>query len=350
MDLSVVICTRNRAGYLPKMLASIQKLHYSGIIWELILVDNNSSDDTLSILENFRLNFSVPTQVIHEPKDGLSNARNTGWRAAQGEIVSFTDDDCYPQEDWLTTTVKAFNEYDVAYVGGRVLLFDQDDAPVTIQTSTQPLHFAARAHIESGQIIGANFAFRRKLFADIGGFDTRLGAGTRFHSGEDTDLLTRASKSGFEGRYEPSIVVFHHHRRRLQQDVSKLYRGYAFGRGALFVKMLSESDEKIIPIKGWYWRLSSLIKKRGYTYVANEIKGAVSFILHHKLPFVHKEPSELAKIETRHSKVKDVWLDLPATHQNMKSLFEAPRSHRRPAEEIDKKIISKALEPTQEIV
>ncbi len=91
MDLSVVICTRNRASYLPKMLESLQLLQAPGITWELILIDNNSGDETFNILEQFRLNFLVPTQVIHEPKDGLSNARNTGWKAARGEIVSFTD-------------------------------------------------------------------------------------------------------------------------------------------------------------------------------------------------------------------------------------------------------------------
>ena len=108
MDLSVVICTRNRAHYLPKMLESLQRLQAPGIHWELILIDNNSSDETLRILEQFRLDFPIPTQVIHEPKDGLSNARNTGWKAASGKIISFTDDDCYPQEDWLPNIVDAF--------------------------------------------------------------------------------------------------------------------------------------------------------------------------------------------------------------------------------------------------
>lgn len=288
MKLSVVICTRNRASYLPAMLASIRKLKALGIKWELILVDNDSQDDTFRILEQFSLNFSVPTQVIHEPQKGLSNARNAGWKVARGEIISFTDDDCYPQEDWLSTTLKAFDDFNVAYVGGRVLLFDIDDAPVTIQTSTKRLHFPAHTHIESGQIIGANFSFRRKVFSEIGGFDNRLGAGTPFHSGEDTDLLARASNSGHEGSYDPSIVVFHHHRRRLQQDVEKLYCGYAFGRGALFVKMISESDEKMVELKRWYWRLSALINKGRYSYIANEIGGAILFILHHKLPFVRK--------------------------------------------------------------
>lgn len=279
MDLSVVICTRNRAHFLPKMLASLQGLQAPGITWELILIDNNSSDETLSILEQFRLDFPTPTQVIHEPKNGLSNARNTGWKAASGKVVSFTDDDCYPQEDWLQNILKAFHESNAGYIGGRVLLFDKDDAPITIQTSTQALVFPARAHIESGQVIGANVSFRREVFEKIGGFDNRLGAGTPFHAGEDTDLLMRASQAGFEGRYEPSIVVFHHHRRRLQKDIEKLYRGYAYGRGALSVKTISESNEKMLHIKGWYWRLRSLLKQRKFAYVTKELAGAIQFAL-----------------------------------------------------------------------
>lgn len=277
MDVSVVICTRNRAERLHEMLAKLHDLKAPGLTWELILVDNNSRDATLGILKEFCLNFPVPTQVIHEPKDGLSNARNAGWRAARGKIVSFTDDDCYPQDDWLVSIVQSFRESDAAYIGGRVLLFDPEDAPITIQTSTQSVDFPANSHIESGQIIGANFSYKREVLEALGGFDTRLGAGTPFHSGEDTDLLIRASQSGLVGRYDPSIVVFHHHRRRIDSDIEKLYRGYAYGRGALSMKTIIESNTKRKHIKHWYWNLRSLIKARKFNYVMDELRGASSF-------------------------------------------------------------------------
>lgn len=336
MDLSVVICTRNRAKHLKEMLAKLECLQSPGITWELILVDNNSSDETLSILEDFRLKFSVPTQAIHEPKDGLSNARNTGWKASRGEIVSFTDDDCYPQEDWLLSIIKAFKESSAAYIGGRVLLFDIEDAPITIQTSTQPILFPASTHIESGHIIGANFSCRREVFMAIGGFDSRLGAGTRTHSGEDTDFLIRASLSGFEGRYEPSVVVFHHHRRRLKKDIDKLYRGYAYGRGALSMKTIIGSRAKMAHIKTWYWRLCSLMKKGNHRYIANEIGGALDFLLQEKL--FGRQANGFVSLKNKSSPLNtnDSGLQARATQRNMKALFEDPLSTKNPRAETDK--------------
>lgn len=279
MDLSVVICTRNRAAHLHSLFEKLRGIQSHGIQWELILVDNNSNDGTLAMLREFSLTFLAPTRVIHEPKNGLSNARNAGWKAACGEIVSFTDDDCYPDQDWLISIVKSFENSDAGYVGGRVLLFDSDDAPITIQTSEEHLVFPKNSHIESGQIIGANFSFKRKVLEVSGGFDPRLGAGTAFHSGEDTDLLMRASALGFTGRYDPSIVVFHHHRRKLEDDVKKLYRGYAFGRGALSVKTITESDARKMHLKFWYWRLYSLFKKGEFSYITSELRGATAFML-----------------------------------------------------------------------
>ncbi|WP_296950761.1 glycosyltransferase family 2 protein [uncultured Massilia sp.] len=278
MDLSVVICTRNRAARLPETLAKLRDLQPPDVSWELVFVDNNSSDNTLDILKEFSLHASIPIQVVREKKAGLSNARNAGWRAARGAIVAFTDDDCYPQEDWLVAVVRAFREPDLGYVGGRVLLFDPDDAPITIQTSTQPVFYPAHSHIESGQIIGANFSCTRRLLEAVDGFDPHLGAGTTFDSGEDTDVLIRASLLGFTGRYDPAVVVFHHHRRRLENDVKKLYCGYAFGRGALSMKTILESRARKLYLKNWYWRLRSLLRQGHRDYCLHELAGATRFV------------------------------------------------------------------------
>jgi GT2 family glycosyltransferase len=166
----------------------------------------------------------------------------------------------------------------VSYVGGRVLLFDLSDAPITIQTSESKESFPKGSHIESGNIIGANMGFRRELLETIKGFDCRLGAGTRLCSGEDTDLLIRASLAGFEGCYNPSIIVYHHHRRKLGKDIKKLYSGYAYGRGALSMKTILESDAKSLYLKNWYWRIRSLIAKKKFVECLEEARGAVRFL------------------------------------------------------------------------
>lgn len=278
MDLSVVICTRNRADRLPELFEKLRNLKEPGVAWEMVFVDNNSSDNTLAVLKNFASHSPVSIQVVLARKDGLSNARNAGIRAARGAIISFTDDDCYPQEDWLIAVVKTFKESDAGFIGGRVLLFDADDAPITIQTSMQPVTFKAKSYIESGEIIGANLSCTKELLNATGGFDPYFGAGTSLQSGEDTDILNRASLLGYIGLYDPSIVVLHHHRRKIGSDVVKLYRGYAYGRGALSMKAVLDSNWNSLYVKNWYWRLRSLLKKRQFDYCWHEFRGAMHFM------------------------------------------------------------------------
>src|SRR3712207_3419731 len=141
MDISVIISTRNRAKHLPQMLDSLKLLDAATLSWEIVFVDNGSSDATGDILNRFCDTYDGAARVIHEPKPGLSAARNTGWKASTGSIVCFTDDDCYPKEDWLLAIRQAFDNPKVDYLGGRVLLFDPTDAPITIQTFDKTIEF-----------------------------------------------------------------------------------------------------------------------------------------------------------------------------------------------------------------
>ena len=118
----------------------------------------------------------------------------------------------------------------------------------------------------------------RVVLEATGGFDERLGAGTSMRSGEDTDLLVRASLLGFEGRYDPRVVVYHHHRRQRRTEVKQLYSGYAYGRGALSMKTILESKAKTLYLKNWYWRMRILLRERKFNQCFNEIKGAIRFI------------------------------------------------------------------------
>lgn len=278
MDISIVVCTRNRAKHLPQMLETLRHIIAPGISWEVLFVDNGSTDATPQILKEFCDSFEGSARVINETRPGLSVARNKGWKASRGNIVCFTDDDCYPNSDWLVMAKRILEVGETSYVGGRVLLYDQNDAPVTIQTLKETIVFRKNMHIESGYIMGANFSCKKTMLEATGGFDERLGAGTRMRSGEDTDLLVRASLLGFEGRYDPRVVVYHHHRRQRLTEVKQLNSGYAYGRGALSMKTIMESDAKILYLKNWYWRLRTLLKERKFDQCLNEIRGAIHFI------------------------------------------------------------------------
>ncbi|MFI5371420.1 MAG: glycosyltransferase family 2 protein [Candidatus Eisenbacteria bacterium] len=234
--VSVVICTRNRAAVLPLALACYPRLVVS-FPWELIVVDNGSTDPTLQVLESFAAQVPFPVRVIGEQRKGLSRARNRGWREARAEIVVFTDDDCYPQPDFLARIHLCFANPRLGYLGGRILLYDKDDFPITILKRETPLVIEPGTFIDTGVVQGANMSARREVLEAVGGFDEELGAGTPFSS-EDIDFVGRASAAGFAGAYDPGPLVLHHHRRQARREVKQLARTYDIGRGAYYMKCM----------------------------------------------------------------------------------------------------------------
>jgi len=235
-EVTLVVCTRDRAARLPDCLHALRALR-PAIAWELILVDNGSSDDTARLLSVFAHESPVPVTVVHESIVGLANARNAGVRVARGDVIVFTDDDCYPEPDLLDRWAEVFADDSIGFAGGRVLLHDPDDAPVTVQTSTTPIAFAPRSFIAPGVVKGANMAFRRNALLADGGFDPALGPGSRFNF-EDVDMAARVAAIGFAGAYAPAPTVRHHHGRRLEREVKALQRSYAHGSGAYYASLL----------------------------------------------------------------------------------------------------------------
>jgi hypothetical protein len=249
--VSLVVCTRNRASQLSECLHTLEQL-IPGPPWELIVVDNGSSDETPALLEQYT--GSLPLRLDREPRPGLGRARNRGWRAAQGELIAFTDDDCYPSPDFLRAIAAAFAESDaIGFVGGPVMLYDPLDVHMSIKESLVYETFPAGSFIPAGAIHGANFAFRRSTLEMIDGFDELFGAGAPFFSAEDTDALGRALAAGWTGVYNPRIVVTHNHGRRGGGDVALLARHYSRGRGAYYAKALLNSRQRYIYAKSWYW-------------------------------------------------------------------------------------------------
>lgn len=250
MTVSVVICTRNRAEQLAQALQSWLHLECS-FPWELIVVDNGSTDTTWEVVESFRKEFGRRLLSATEPRKGLGKARDLGWKLAQGEIIVFTDDDCYPDKNFLEDVKLCFDEdAQLGFLGGRVLLFDPTDFPITIQELDTRKVLNPRSFIPAGLIQGANFACRKEALDSIGGFDGRLGAGTSFPC-EDVDILARLSAKGWFGAYDPRPLVHHHHRRKTLQDVKRLLVQYDYGRGAYYVKCLMNPRLRWVYLLRW---------------------------------------------------------------------------------------------------
>lgn len=248
MDLSLIICTRNRAGPLGRCLDSVAQLQFDRS-WEFVLVDNGSTDETRAVVEAWAAAAPMPVRYVHEAVPGLSNARNAGLRAAQGEIIAFTDDDCYPAPDFLTRTMAAFDDPKLGFVSGRIMLHDPTDYPATINESTVPLRFPAGRYLAPGAIKGANLSFRRVALDQANWFDPQFGSGALFPS-EDIDTAARVARCGWDGAYDPAIVVSHHHGRKAA-DIGSLHKAYAIGRGAYHMKLLVADRALGEAFTGW---------------------------------------------------------------------------------------------------
>jgi glycosyltransferase involved in cell wall biosynthesis len=249
LDISLIICTRNRAAQLGGCLQAVAALRYAGR-WEAVLVDNGSTDATRVTIEAFRDQVAFPVRYVHQPVPGLSNARNAGLDAASGRLIAFTDDDCYVDPELLTRTVAVFEQQpELGYVSGRILLHDPDDFPATVNESTEPVRFLPGRYLPPGAVRGANLAFRRTALDAIGGFDPLFGSGARFPA-EDIDAACRCSLRGWAGAYDPGIVVWHHHGRKAA-DVRGLFRAYDYGRGAYHAKLLLRDLAPRAALRGW---------------------------------------------------------------------------------------------------
>ncbi|WP_018983110.1 glycosyltransferase [Salinimonas chungwhensis] len=288
--ISVVICTYNRAEALKLCLESFTHIDFAKP-WELIVVDNNSSDATQKVIEKIQHSTDLPVRTVLEQKQGLGYARNRGLAESQYPIVAYTDDDCYPQADYLTQISKNFSEHDISFVGGRVLLFDPTDLELTVQFSTETVFFEPTTYMRAGVIHGANFAFKRDLLIEANGFDPNLGAGSPFKAGEDTDLLAECQRLGARGKYAPEIVVSHHHGRKSQEDFISLKHSYDIGRGAFYAKRLFFcSGGKLRTFKNWFF----CIRNQPWSMTKTELKYASRYTLQRLQNKLDYEPRNLA--------------------------------------------------------
>lgn len=259
--ISVVIATRNRAPQLEKCLRRFEELDLTGIeAWELIVVDNGSTDHTAQTVNSLKDEGNLPLQYILEPTPGVSPARNAGIHAAQYETLAFTDDDCMVDPGWLGAIHRAFQaEPELALVGGRVELYDPKDFEISVRRFDDAYNVRTLDDLFS-RLIGCNMAISAKAIREVGYFDTKMGAGARFRAGEDHEYFYRILKSGGKVLYDPQIRIEHAHGRRAEEEIEKLKSCYVEGRAALFAKHIRAGDRGLI--KQAYWELRSLLTTR----------------------------------------------------------------------------------------
>ena len=300
MDISLVICTRDRCRKLVRHLDALGQITFERC-WEIIIVDNGSVDETAAVVREFMRTASTPVSLVFEPKPGKSNALNAAVALAKAQILVFTDDDCYPAGDFLSQVWSAFRDPSVGYVTGRIMLHDPTDAPETINESTTQRTFPKRHYLNPGTVMGANMAFRRQVLVDIGGFDPLFGPGAPFKSTEDLDVGSRASAKGWIGQYHPEVVVRHHHGRKAS-DLALVVKSYSIGTGAYYMKLLLSGREFLWFVRGVF-QLRRRVKWYGGTFfwrtILWESVGAFGYLYVYATTIAFRnKPSELSQVST----------------------------------------------------
>ncbi len=260
MKISVLICTRNRAKSLDATLQRFFAQNFAGgYSYELIVVDNGSTDETKQVVERCAAQRPGSAQYLFEKRRGLSFARNAGLLAAQGEIIAFTDDDVLVAENWLDEIHREFaGDPSLCMLGGRVLLADERLQSATLMPHLKRGHFGLPDGVNF--VIGANMAFRREVFDRVGRFDVRLGAGRFFAGSDDIEFVYRGLKAGYRLLYAPNVLVYHNHNRVTLEQVCQLEYGYAKSFPAYLIKHSLSGDG--YAMRMLYWMLYD-VPRRG---------------------------------------------------------------------------------------
>jgi glycosyltransferase involved in cell wall biosynthesis len=255
--ISAVICTYNRAERLRETLDGLGRMSVPPEVkWELIVVDNNSTDNTRSVVEEFVQTSGLSVDYLFEPRQGKSHALNLAIKKSKGDIVAFLDDDVIPAEDWLANVWKEFStDGELGVLSGRVELANPLDLPLMI--ITYPKRKLAMSYLDVDGLIGAGCCstFRRSVLDDVGDFDTVLGPGSRFRATEDRDYGYRAWKVGTKMLYAPTVLVFHNHGRQTRKDEDALLHDYNIGTGAYYAKHILSGDA--FTARLMYWTIAS---------------------------------------------------------------------------------------------
>lgn len=216
-DISVVVPTYNRAALLRRALQSLFSQRAAGSNFEIIVVDNNSSDETGEVVESLKPSSPVTLRSVRETRQGNAYARNAGIDRAAGSIVAFLDDDVEADENWVSTIKTALDRApQIAFVGGRILPLWEREPPSWLT----PAHWAPLALLDYGKdekmiggadppgLLTANIGVRREVFDQVGKFLPELqrvkgGIGSM----EDHEFLLRMCRSGKRGMYLPELIT-----------------------------------------------------------------------------------------------------------------------------------------------
>lgn len=255
IKLSVVICTKDRSRLLEKCLKAISRQCLSAEKFEVIVVDNASTDDTQKVFSDFVARGGAKNmRIVSETAPGHSQARNRGWQEARGRYIAFVDDDALAVPEWAAGILFAFENISPApsMVGGKIMPLYETAPPswfldeYEIRSWGERPGFLGKSTLKGG-FSGANMAVRRELLEKCGGFSEDYGiVEGKFRAGEDSDLCMRIFELDGNFWYDPGLIVYHWTPGRTMTVGNIFWRNYNSGVSAAF------SQKKNMTMPGFF--------------------------------------------------------------------------------------------------
>ena len=191
--ISIVVSTFNRINYLKRSIQALLNLDYQN--FEIIVVNDGSRDGTKNYLKSLK---NEKIKIIHHKRNlGLSRARNSGIKLAQGNIIAFTDDDCVAAENWLRALAKSFANPAIGFVIGQTFYIKESYQGYFPERLVQ--------NIGAHWPMGCNIAYRKSVFAQIGYFRDQF---FKYHN-EDSEMALRAVAAGIRFNRCLEAIVYH---------------------------------------------------------------------------------------------------------------------------------------------
>lgn len=275
MNVSIIVCTRNRADSLGPTLLSIGDAAVpAGWSAELIVIDNGSTDRTRAVAEAAQLT-NVAFRYISEPTPGLARARNTGLNAAAGDVLLFTDDDVRVPRQWIEGMCRPLENGDADAVAGGVVF--PADLDAELSRPPHSLHrswFASTEDLDRASphyMVGANMALHRRVLERVPRFEIELGAGA-LGFGEETFFCSMLLSAGYRLAGALDVAVEHHFARSRLANDALLDMARKRGRSDAFIyhHWSHRQSRLIMP------RLALATLKRWRSRVGDRMTGVLS--------------------------------------------------------------------------
>lgn len=249
--VSIVVPAYNEADNIAACANALIEQEFPDNDYEIIVVDNNSSDNTLEIIKNF------PVRNTIQYKQGRAAAKNAGVKLATGDLIVFIDADCVATKKWLKNIVFAFDNPGIGCVAGEIKPLRTDDLTAMERFLIEKGHLSPEHHMRHPFlpfVVTANAAYRREIFDAIGLFDEGM-------FGEDADFSWRMQlHTNYKVAYAPEAVVFHPYEVKAT-DIFKQKRRHAFGSVMLYKKYKQYRQAERKSVKRTYWEYCSIMRR-----------------------------------------------------------------------------------------